>query len=328
MEDRSELKTSAKAYFLLQRSVLLSILLILITYHLRLTAEVGAHFLKIGIGARSMGLGGAYVGLSDDITSLYWNPAGLRKLKTKEFGFMHTKWVLDTKYEFAGIGIPLNNKTIGLGIMYLDLGEIEGRSEEGIETGSFRASDFCFTISGAKRISNRIDLGATIKFIQQKIEKEEAKGVAVDIGVKCKVKGVKGDLGLVIKNIGPEMKFIDEPYNLPLTISLGGGYNFLGNFVISLDINHEIYDDKTSISMGIEYRPVRFISLRAGYLYKLAYQLLTYQNSLFQEENKIFDFNGLSGGFGLNFSNYILDYSLIPYKDLGLTHRLSFKIKF
>ncbi|RLD17959.1 MAG: hypothetical protein DRI36_02545, partial [Caldiserica bacterium] len=153
---------------------------------------------------------------------------------------------------------------------------------------------------------------------------------------------VNGDLGLVIKNIGPEMKFIDEPYNLPLTISLGGGYNFLGNFVISLDINHEIYDDKTSISMGVEYRPVRFISLRAGYFYKLAYQLLTYQNSLFQpacrtgrpacrtsrEENKISDFTGISGGFGLNFSNYILDYSLIPYKDLGLTHRLSFKVRF
>ncbi|RLD17662.1 MAG: hypothetical protein DRI36_03260, partial [Caldiserica bacterium] len=207
--------------------ILFLVILLFTVFEQKSIAEVGAHFLKIGIGARSMGLGGAYTGITDDITSLYWNPAGLRALKTKELGFMHSEWVLDTKYEFAGIGIPLNNKTIGLGIMYLDLGEIEGRSEEGIETGSFRASDFCFTISGAKRISNRIDLGATIKFIQQKIEKEEAKGVAVDIGVKCKVKGVKGDLGLVIKNIGPEMKFIDEPYNLPLTISLGGGYNFL-----------------------------------------------------------------------------------------------------
>ncbi len=39
-----------------------------------------------GLGARAVAMGGAFVGLADDYTAVYWNPAGLAQLKKKTFG--------------------------------------------------------------------------------------------------------------------------------------------------------------------------------------------------------------------------------------------------
>ena len=41
----------------------------------------GAQFLKIGPGARVDSLGGAFSALANDVTSIYWNPAGISQLE-------------------------------------------------------------------------------------------------------------------------------------------------------------------------------------------------------------------------------------------------------
>jgi len=40
-----------------------------------------------GVGARSLGMGNAYIGVASDYTALYWNPAGLAQMKRSEFSF-------------------------------------------------------------------------------------------------------------------------------------------------------------------------------------------------------------------------------------------------
>ena len=40
----------------------------------------GASFLKFGMGARAVGMGEAFTSISGDISSVYWNPAGLAEL--------------------------------------------------------------------------------------------------------------------------------------------------------------------------------------------------------------------------------------------------------
>ncbi len=37
-----------------------------------------------GVGVRAMGMGGAFAGLADDFTALYWNPAGLAQMRQRE----------------------------------------------------------------------------------------------------------------------------------------------------------------------------------------------------------------------------------------------------
>lgn len=53
-----------------------------------------------GVGARAMGMGGAFIGVADDSTALYWNPAGLSQIKRVEFfgGLSHGRLETHTKY--------------------------------------------------------------------------------------------------------------------------------------------------------------------------------------------------------------------------------------
>ena len=66
------------------------------------TGTTAAQFLKIGVGARALAMGGAYAATSNDATALYWNPAGLSSLKKNEILLDHQDWILDVDLDFVG----------------------------------------------------------------------------------------------------------------------------------------------------------------------------------------------------------------------------------
>lgn len=55
---------------------------------------------ELGVGARAIGLGGAYIGVSDDYSAAYWNPSGLGQIRRMEFtaGFTHNRATADATY--------------------------------------------------------------------------------------------------------------------------------------------------------------------------------------------------------------------------------------
>jgi len=61
-----------------------------------LSADAGqssANFLKMGVGGRGVAMGDAQTAATDDVMSVYWNPAGLAELYQNEVGFMHNSSV-------------------------------------------------------------------------------------------------------------------------------------------------------------------------------------------------------------------------------------------
>ena len=48
-----------------------------------------APYLRMGVGARALGMGGAFTAIADDATAAYWNPAGLVKIEHIEATFMY-----------------------------------------------------------------------------------------------------------------------------------------------------------------------------------------------------------------------------------------------
>ena len=91
-------------------SILLVIVAFLWTVPSDATTNVGtagAQFLKIGPGARVDSLGGAFSGLANDATTIYWNPAGLSQLKQTSFSDTHTIWLADTRYNYLAFATPV-----------------------------------------------------------------------------------------------------------------------------------------------------------------------------------------------------------------------------
>src|SRR3989339_1567203 len=276
----------------------------------------GASFLKISPGARPSGMGGAYNALSGDINSIYYNPAGLASILNSQFGAMHTEWIDDIRYEFAAGAFGMREGVFGVSATLLTMGEMEGRTATGELSDDFRAYDFALQCSYGKSLGDKRLAGISLKYIRQSIEEELSNGVSVDLGLQQKLTG-NLNLGLNLRNLGPNMKFIEESYNLPLSMGLGAGLNF-GGVTLALDTNYEIVDRNMNLSFGTEYAPIRFIALRGGYLISA---LRNTSNNNMGEVFKTKD--GLSGGMGIRVLNYSLDYAVVPYSDLGTTQRLS-----
>ncbi len=86
-------------------------------------ATTAAPFLQIGVGSRAIGMGGAFVATANDASAMYWNPAGLGKLNSAELIFVHTNWLADITFDYAGVILPLGKiGTLGAGITHTEHG--------------------------------------------------------------------------------------------------------------------------------------------------------------------------------------------------------------
>ena len=114
-------------------------------------------FLKIGVGAKAMGMGESQVAATDDLYAAYWNPAGLAKLQKPQLALMHNEWFADINHEFVGVALPLGSiGTVGASASYLSFGELQGRDRDGNETTIFRPYDLAMIFSYARRFGNCI----------------------------------------------------------------------------------------------------------------------------------------------------------------------------
>src|SRR3989339_1343998 len=86
-----------------------------------------AEFLTIPVGARGIGMGSAYSAIVDDISSIWWNPAGLGFLQNRELMFNLVDYTLDLTYSYGAAAIPLADGNVGIGgfFGYLDIPDME-----------------------------------------------------------------------------------------------------------------------------------------------------------------------------------------------------------
>lgn len=280
--------------------------------------KTAASFLKLGLGARAIGMGESYAGIADDVYAVYWNPAGLNSLERNEITAMHTEWFQDIRYEYASAAIRLDEKSVcafSLGGLYLS--GIERRTvlelpedDASVPVGTFGAYDLLAVASYSMKLDDNWTLGANLKGILESIDVYSGFTAAVDIGAMYKLsKNVK--LGMVLQNFGPHLTIISTSYWLPLNVKVGLGFVIPEwNLTGDVDINQPI-DNFTKISGGLEYNFSNTIFLRAGYRYRVT-------------DPDILQVAGITAGIGFRLDEYQLDYAFVPFGELGITHRISF----
>src|SRR5712692_5692602 len=65
-----------------------------------------ATFLRIGVGARAVGMGESFVAVANDPSAIFWNPAGLASLQRRELAVSHVQWPADIHYEHLTMILP------------------------------------------------------------------------------------------------------------------------------------------------------------------------------------------------------------------------------
>ena len=290
-----------------------------------LAAATQGSFLKLGTGARALGMGSAYTAITSDVHSLYWNPSGLARLTRPEAAVSHAALYQDIGYDFFGYAHPTKAGTFGLGGVYLRQKDLEGRAEDRSRTGDFSASDFAFIVGAARQVRPGLSLGINGKIIQSQIAQESSSALAFDIGAQTVFPGTQLQVGAALLNLGQKMKFKDQGYDLPLTLALGAGYHAFKFLLLSADIKYQPHDAQTAFSLGSEFSFVPWASLRAGYLSRTA-TLNTFQNGNLAD--KSLDLSGLGLGFGAKIGPGRLDYSINPAGELGNAHHISLSFSF
>ncbi|MBU1488094.1 PorV/PorQ family protein [bacterium] len=283
---------------------LLILLVISLPSNAYATGEAGAQFLKIGVGAKASAMGEAFVGVADDATAIYWNPAGLTRIRSVELLGMQNFYLMDMGYQYVAAALPSRYGSLGAAIAYSSSGEIP-RYENFQHIGEYTAYDAAVTIAYADRLNKAISYGIALKMIRQKIEEEKATGFAADIGLLYKVEFIKGmKTGLLVQNLGPGIKFIEEQDPLPQNVKLGIGYE-RGPFTFAVDLGKP-KDNDFKVNLGGEFSIKDILALRAGY------------NSA----------NSYSAGLGLRWQKVSIDYAYVPYKDIDDSHLISVKVRF
>lgn len=258
----------------------------------------GAKFLSIPLSPKSEALGGAVVGLSNDASSVFHNPAGIVKVKNVEAFFSYTNWFEMFDLNSASIVYNMENAgSLAASMIVFSTGKMEITTEENPNgTGRFfDASDLSVGLTYAKFLTDRFNIGVTAKFVHQQIWNESASGVAFDIGTQYQIDFQNMTIAMSMTNFGGDLTF-DGPdldvthlknnnyplsrltparlqtdeYPLPLHFQVGIGFDvYKYDFVTvrgGIDATHP-NDNNERVHAGLEFAFYDRLYLRGGYRY-------------------------------------------------------------
>jgi hypothetical protein len=142
-------------------------------------------FLKIGIGARATGMGESFIAVSNDLTALFWNPAGLMQFNQIGIHFSHNIWFVDLRHEFfSGVYRLGKNNAFGLSIIALHTPAMEKTNEfQPMGTGEyFKYGDLAIGITYSRRLTEQFSFGVTAKYVEETLAELKMKSFLVDLG--------------------------------------------------------------------------------------------------------------------------------------------------
>lgn len=250
---------------MIKKKKLLIIIVLFSITSLKINANTGANFLDFGAGARTMGMGRCGIGLSDDASAPYYNPAGLAQIKPQELLFMHSFLFMGTNLEYFAYALPTaKSGTFAFSIVQARIGDIEGRDEGNNPLDEFGESETAGIVSYSTNFSNFLSFGINLKMLQHSISHWSSFSQDLDIGFMF-LPEQTFSFGLTIKNLlKPSFTLISEQEQYPINLGAGVSWKTLDDkLILASDIGwHENSD--ILINGGIEYKLSDLATLRIG----------------------------------------------------------------
>lgn len=170
----------------------------------------GANFLQIGLGARAVGMAGAYASVAEGLSGLYWNLAGTADATSVAAGVNYSQLFGKDGLEFfwGGVVLPVGGGSVGLQIGQMSSGMIDRTTFDSPQGGDLQAgTSFEFTatvaeISYARRLTDRLSVGLGAKYAQEGITQATASYVGADVGVRFRTGLYGTTLGASLSNVG------------------------------------------------------------------------------------------------------------------------------
>lgn len=274
----------------------------------------GAAFLNIPVGARPAAMGSAYAALADDAYAPVWNPGGLGSVSSLQLAGQHISYLESMRYEFASIAIPWRGtkQAFGVSAQYLTSGDIAGTDENGGSIGDYSTHYGAYTLAYGRQWKEGVSFGVAGKAIRASISDVSATAFAADLGGVYRANNHL-TYALTLTNLGSRLRFLNDGDALPLTGRAGIAWRAHEQWVLASDVSYRKEAGRADGHLGVEWRPLSAIALRAGYRTETSKELS--------------NVSGVSTGIGLRWGFAELAYAFLPYGDLGTTQYFSMLLK-
>lgn len=313
-------------------------------------------FLEVGVGARALGMSNSYVTSANDVTSGYWNPAGLLGIGNQhQVALMHSEYFAGiAKYDYGAYATRLDSSSVlAVTVIRFGVDDIPNTTELIDANGNldynrittFSATDFAFIASYAKTLKiPGLRLGANAKIIRRRLgDFASSWGFGLDAGAQYDYKkwkfgamarDVTSTFNAWTDNLSEETKavFISTGNEIPenaveITLPkliLGGArkFDFSPKMSLLAELNLDAtFDGKRSVmikSKAISIDP--HIGLEASYmnLVFLRAGLGNYQAYYDAVGQKIKTFQP-NIGIGVRIKSVTIDYALTDIGDQSVS---------
>jgi len=273
--------------------------------------------LRFGLGSRYAAMGETGVAEAADANAVWWNPANLAYAAGTQLVLQHVEHF--NLFRQESLGVSHKTKQGGLGFLFSGFYSEELNRYDiinvGVPQGTFRPYDLSVSVSYGHAFKD-LAVGATAKFLYQRIDTQDASGLAFDLGVthRSQIKGLT--LAAAVQNFGDQMVLDEEPYDLPLTFRLGGSFTphpenggWAEHFSVAADVVIP-NDGNGRLHTGAEIRLGSVLALRGGYRFN-------------------YDTYGLTAGAGFRIKGLALDYAFMPnLNEFADDHKFSLQFYF
>lgn len=286
-----------------------------------------AQFLKIGVGGRASAMGDAFIAIANDVSALYWNPAGLSQFSENQIIFSHNKWIVDINHDFLGAVYHLDNdNTFGIAFTALSMDKMKVTTEfSPFGTGEYYGfSDIAIAISYSRKMTEQFSFGGTIKYMEETLDKLKMRGVMIDLGTYYWTGLGSTRFAVTVSNFGNDLapdgevvlvgnrtKSEWQSFSPPTMFKIGFAFepyeDEINRITASIQLNHP-NDNSENFVIGAEYSYDKMFYLRSGYKVNV------------DEQNYSF---GAGVSLPISIANISVDYSFSNFTRLGSVHRFS-----
>lgn len=175
----------------------------------------GANFLEIGLGARALGMAGAYASVAEGLSAMYWNIAGTAEAANVAGGVNYSSLYGKDGISFTwgGIVLPAMGGVFGFQMGQMSSGDIMRTSYDYPDGGDPTVGNtFSYTgtmaeVSYARRLTDRLDFGVGAKYASEGLPTAKADYFGADVGIKFRTGLYGTTLGASLNNAGSSGKF-------------------------------------------------------------------------------------------------------------------------
>lgn len=277
-----------------------------------------ASIFELGMGARPLAMGGAFVGLADDGNALFYNPAGLAWVKGLSLLSSYELRLGTASYGHLSTALS----HFGFGIHYFDFGEVPETDEFGNVIDTFNYRNYAFVAAAGARaaelpflmrmpFAENISFGLKAKILRiNTLDPGSGTGFALDLPFLFRSESPSSrfpfiagyGIGLIVENlIGPPIQYGSGHQEAwPKKATVGIAFELINQVILAIDATSE-----NSLRFGAEWTPIPAVSLRAG---------------IRREEVWMW-----SLGMGVRYRNFVFDFAFVihPYLNSQLRGSLT-----